>query len=426
MVRLRWRGHRDDGGQAAGAPDNGLRPDGTGAPTTGWARPASSGPSQVPGWLQLAAGWAWRLLVVGVVIYLTFRLASVLRLVVLPFIAALLLTALLQPLTTRLRRAGLPSLAATWCTLLIAVAVLAAVGVLAATQTSADYQTLAREVGNTVHDLQRWLAGPPFHFRQSSLEQLSNRVLAFLKQHQSAVAGTVLSGGRIFLEILAGLVLMLFVTFFLLKDGDRIWAWLTGFLSADTRQRARGAGSAAWQAITYYVRGTIAVAAIHAVVIGITLWIMGVPLLAPLVILVFLAAFVPLVGILVAGALAVAVTLSTKGWVAALVLVAVFILENQLESHLLQPLVVGRMVRLHPLAIILALAVGAAIAGIAGAIVAVPIAAALVRAWPYLRGWVPGPSGPGPPGPPGGPGPPGSPEALATQADQAGEPPQRG
>ena len=406
MVRLRWRGHRDDGGQSAGTPDNGLRPDGTGGPTTGWARPASSGQSQVPGWLQLTAGWAWRLLVVGVVIYLTFRLASVLRLVVLPFIAALLLTALLLPLTARLRRAGLPSLAATWCTLLIAVAVFAGAGALAATQTSADYQTLAHEVGNTVHDLQRWLAGPPFHFRQSSLEQLSNRVLAFLKQHQSAVAGTVLSGGRIFLEILAGLVLMLFVTFFLLKDGDRIWAWLTGFLSADARQRARGAGSAAWQAITYYVRGTIAVAAIHAVVIGITLWIMGVPLLAPLVILVFLAAFIPLVGILVAGALAVAVTLSTKGWVAALILVAVFILENQLESHLLQPLVVGRMVRLHPLAIILVLAVGAAVAGIAGAIVAVPITAALVRAWPYLQGQAPAPP-------------------AGAHADQPGEAPQR-
>ena len=216
---------------------------------------------------------------------------------------------------------------------------------------------------------------------------------------------------------------MLFVTFFLLKDGDRIWAWLTGFLCAEARQRARGAGAAAWQALTYYVRGTIAVAAIHAVVIGIALWMLGVPLLAPLVILVFLAAFVPLVGILVAGPLAVAVTLGTKGWVAALVLVAVFILENQLESHLLQPLVVGRMVRLHPLAIILVLAVGAAIAGIAGAIVAVPITAALVRAWPYLRGRVPGPSArdrPGRPAPR-----PGSPEALATQADQAGQAPQR-
>src|SRR5215472_18326781 len=125
MVRLRWRGHRDHGGQSAGTPDNGLRPDGTGAPTTGWARPAGGGPAQVPGWLQLTAGWAWRLLVVGVVIYLAFRLASALRIVVLPFIAALLLTALLQPLTRRLREAGLPALTATWCTLLVAVAALA-------------------------------------------------------------------------------------------------------------------------------------------------------------------------------------------------------------------------------------------------------------------------------------------------------------
>src|SRR5215469_4108604 len=301
MARLRWPGRRDEGGEAAETPDNGQRPDGNGTPMAGWTRPAGGGQSQVPAWLQLTAGWAWRLLVVGVVIYLTFRLASALRVVVLPCIAALL-----QPLSSRLRQAGLPALAATWCTLLVAVVVLAGAAALAATQTSADYQTLARELGNTVHDLQGWLAGPPFHFRQSSLEELSNRILAFLKQHQSAVAGTVLSGGRIFLEILAGLILMLFVTFFLLKDGDRIWAWLVGFLSPDARQRARGAGSAAWQAITYYVRGTIAVAAIHAVVIGITLWIMGVPLLAPLVILVFLAAFVPLVGILVAGALAVA------------------------------------------------------------------------------------------------------------------------
>ena len=139
----------------------------------------------------------------------------------------------------------------------------------------------------------------------------------------------------------------------------------------------------------YYVRGTIAVAAIHAVVIGFSLWVLGVPLLVPLVILVFLAAFVPLIGILVAGALAVGVTLGTQGWIAAVVLVAIFILENQLESHLLQPLVVGRMVRLHPLAIILVLGVGGIVAGIPGAIVAVPTAAALVRAAPYLRGTQP-------------------------------------
>jgi predicted PurR-regulated permease PerM len=384
MRRRQWLGHRNRDGDAGGPGQDGTPPGGGTAGGAGWAEPAT--PSQVPGWLQLAAGWSWRLLVVGVVVYLTFRVASTLRLVVLPFIAALLLTALLLPLTGRLRRAGMPGLAATWCTLLVAVAVLAGAAALAATQTSADYQTLVHELGNTTHDLQRWLAGPPFRFRQSSLAQLSNRLLAFLKQHQSAVAGTVLSGGKIFLEILAGLVLMLFVTFFLLKDGDRIWAWLVGFLSPEGRRRAQGAGTAAWEALTYYVRGTIAVAAIHAVVIGFALWVMGVPLLVPLVILVFLAAFIPLVGILVAGALAVAVTLGTRGWVAAVVLVIIFILENQLESHLLQPLVVGRMVRLHPLAIILVLAVGAAVAGIAGAAVAVPTAAALVRAGPYLQG----------------------------------------
>jgi predicted PurR-regulated permease PerM len=315
-----------------------------------------------------------------------FRVASVLRVVVLPCVAALLLTALLQPLTSRLRRLGLPALAATWCTILLVVAVLAGASTLAATRATADYPNLVDQVKHTGTELQSWLAGPPFHIRNANITDLSNRMLTFLKQHQSMVLGTVVSGGKIFLEILAGLVLMLFVTFFLLKDGDRIWAWLTGFLRPDSRERTRLAGTAAWQALTYYVRGTIAVAAIHAVVIGFSLWVLGVPLLVPLTILVFVAAFIPLIGILVAGTLAVLVTLATQGWIAAVVLVAIFILENQLEGHLLQPLVVGRMVRLYPLAVILVLAVGGVVAGIPGAIVAVPTTAALVRAVPYLRG----------------------------------------
>ena len=351
--------------------------------------PEPSQAAQVPRWLQRAAGWSWRLLLVGLVVYLAFRVASVLRLVVLPCVAALLLTALLHPLLSRFRRLGLPALAATWCTLLIAVAILAGAGTLAVTRTTADYPHLVDELRHTVTQLQASLAGPPFHVRHAGIQGLSNRALKYLQQHQSLVAGTVVSGGKIFLEILAGLVLMLFVTFFLLKDGPRIWAWLVGFLGRDSRQRVDLAGSAAWQALVYYVRGTITVAAIHAVVIGFSLWVLGVPLLVPLVILVFLAAFVPLIGILVAGALAVAVTLGTQGWIAAVVLVVIFILENQLESHLLQPLVVGRMVKLHPLAIILVLAVGGIVAGIPGAIVAVPTAAALVRAAPYLRGTQP-------------------------------------
>jgi len=388
-----------DAGYATAGPRSG-----DGAPGPAAAAPGPAAPRaepRVPGWLERAAGWSWRLLILGVLIYATFRVVGVLRLVVLPCVGALLLTALLQPLTQRLRQAGLPALAATWCTFLAALAVLAGVVVLAATRTSADYQRLVTDVGSTSDDLQRWLAGPPFHLHRAGLEQLSNRLLTFLKQHQSAVAGTVVSGGRIFLEVVAGLVLMLFVTFFLLKDGERIWAWLTSFFGDEARTRTRGAGAAAWQALTWYVRGTVAVAAIHAVVIGTTLWIMGVPLLVPLVVLVFLAAFVPLVGILVAGTLAVAVTLATRGWVAGLVLVAIFILENQLEGHLLQPLVVGRLVRFHPLAIILVLAVGGVAGGIAGAVVAVPLAVALFRAIPYLLGRADGAGSAGSTGPAG-------------------------
>jgi len=339
----------------------------------------------VPRFLQRGAAWSWRLLVIGLLIYVAFRLASALSLVVLPCVAALLLAALLQPLTARLRRTGLPPLAATWCTVLAAVVVLAGISVLAANRVSADYPRLHTEVKHTAHEVQASLASSPFHLNSARLEQYSNELLHFLSQHKSLVAGTVVTGGKIFLEILAGLVLMLFVMFFLLKDGERIWAWLVKGLRPNVRERANNAGSAAWAALVNYMRGTTAVAAIHAVVIGLALWVLGVPLLVPLIILVFLAAFVPLVGILVAGALAILVTLGTKGWVAALILLGIFLVENQVESHLLQPLVVGRIVRLHPLAIILVLAVGGIIAGIAGAIVAVPFAAALSYAWPHLR-----------------------------------------
>ena len=351
---------------------------------------------QVPRFLQRAAAWSWRLLLVGLLIYVAFRLASTLRLVVLPCIAALLLTALLQPLTARLRKV-MPALAATWCTVLVAIVVLAGIITLAANRASADYPTLVTEVKHTAREVQASLAGPPFHLSSKRLQQLSSQLVKFLSSHQSQVAGTVLTGGKIFLELLTGLILMMFVTFFLLKDGERIWAWLMKGLSPGSRRRADNAGAAAWSALVNYIRGTTAVAAIHAIFIGLALWILGVPLLVPLIILVFLAAYVPLIGILVAGALAILVTLGTKGWIAALILLAVLLAENQIESHLLQPLVVGRIVRLHPLAIILVLAVGGVIAGIAGAIVAVPAAAAISYAWPYLQRDQPVPPGRGEP-----------------------------
>lgn len=342
--------------------------------------------STVPALLRHAAAWSWRLLLVAAVAYLTFKVADALRLFVIPLIAAMLLSALLQPLTALLRRHGLSALAATWCTLLATIAVLAGLGTLVTNRVQADYPRLAAEVRSTVREVKAYLAGPPFRLSGHRLNQLSSKLLTYLSQHKSVVAGTVLTGGRYFIEVLTGLILTFFITFFLLKDGHKIWSWLISGLRPVARSRAHRAGDAAWQALVSYVRGTTVVAAIHALFIGLALWLIGVPLLVPLVILVFIAAYVPLIGILVVGALAILVTLATKGWVGAVILLAVFLAENQVESHLLQPLVVGRIVRLHPLAIIVVLAVGGIVAGIPGAIVAVPTAAVVSYAWPYLKG----------------------------------------
>jgi predicted PurR-regulated permease PerM len=350
--------------------------------------------SRVPRWLQTGAAWSWRLLILAAAIYLVARVLSLLSIVVVPCIVALLLTALLQPLTARLRRAGLPALAATWVTLLIVAVVFGGLVMLIAARVSADYPSLVAETRHTISEIESLLAGPPFNLKSNSVQRFLNNIPGYLSKHKSLVEGTVLTGGKIASEFFGGLVLMLFVMFFLIKDGERIWAWLLGAMRTQTARRWDRAGHAAWLAVVYYMRGTVAVAAIHAVVVGVVLSVMGVPLALPLALLVFLAAFVPLVGLLVAGALAIVVTLAAKGWVDAVILLGVLIIEDQLEAHLLQPQVVGRVIRLHPLAIILALAVGAVLAGIPGAVVAVPVVAVITRALPELRQRQPGDLGP--------------------------------
>jgi predicted PurR-regulated permease PerM len=369
------------------APPEATRPDrapeAPGAPGAPEA-PEGSG-TGVPRWLQTAAAWSWRLLLLAIAAYIVARVAATLYVVVVPCAAAILLTALLQPLAGRLRRAGLGPLGATWCTLLLAIVALAAGVFLVTNRVQAEYPNLVAQFKHTTADIQSWLAGPPFHLRTGNLQRLSNNVVKYLSQHKSLVEGTVVTGSRIVVEILAGVVLCFFVSFFLIKDGNRIWGWLTGRLAAERKRRTDLAGRAAWQSVVYYVRGTVAVAAIHATVMGITLTIMGAPLVAPLAFFMFLAAFVPLIGVLVAGGLAILVVLATKGWIAALILFGILVVMNQLEGHLLQPQVVGKMVRLHPLAVILVLAVGGVVAGIAGAVVAVPITAAVTSAARALR-----------------------------------------
>jgi predicted PurR-regulated permease PerM len=366
----------------AGPVPGGPVPGGTGS--AGSAPPAAR-EADVPRWLRASAGWAWRLLLLAALLYVAGRVASLLYLVVVPFAAAILLTALLQPLTARLRRAGLGPLSATWCTLLLAFVLIGGAVWLVTARVEAEYPTLLVQLRHTSTQIQSWLAGPPFHIRTGNLEKISDNLVNYLSTHRSALEGAALTGGRIAVELLAGIVLCFFISFFLIKDGERIWSWLVSGLSEDRRRRANVAGPAAWQAVVYYVRGTIAVAAIHSVVMAITLTIIGSPLVAPLALFMFVAAFVPLAGVLIAGTAALLVVLAAKGLIAAAIVLGVMIVMNQLEGHLLQPQVIGKMVRLHPLAVILVLAVAGVVAGIAGAVVAVPITAALTSASRALR-----------------------------------------
>jgi len=341
--------------------------------------------ADVPRWIRIAAAWAWRLLLLAVVLYVLARLAALLYIVVVPCAASLLLTALLHPLYARLRRRGLPPLAATWSTLLLALVVLAGVTAVATARVEQQYRALLAQLRHTATQLQDWLAGSPFHVRAGNISKTSGTIVKYLSQHQSLVEGTALTGARIAAETLGGVVLAIFVTFFLIKDGRKIWLWLIRLMRPANRERVDRAGRLAWITVEYYMRGTVAVAAIQMVVMGITLTVVNAPLAIPIALLLFLAAFVPLVGVLVAGTLAVLVTLAAKGLIDAIIVLGVLVVMNQLEGHLLHPQIVGKMVRLHPLAVILVLAVGAVVAGIAGAVVAVPLTAVISRFVAELR-----------------------------------------
>ncbi|MFC7583344.1 AI-2E family transporter [Nonomuraea antimicrobica] len=338
----------------------------------------------VPPVLAKMATWSACLILVGVVVYFIVQAIARLAFVALPVAIALLLTALLFPLTKVLRNAGLRPIYATWITMLVALAVLVGTGWLVGARAGEEFTNLVRQVQETARSVQEWLITGPLHLKEAQITGYVDEIAAMVNAQRTAITGTVLSAGAVAVEVLASIVLLLFVTFFLLKDGDRIWVW---FLKAfgGVAPRVDRAGRAAWTTLSHYVQGTVAVAAVHGLVMGIVLAGMGVPLWAPLAVLIFFASFIPIVGIFFAGTVATLVTLGAKGLVYALIFLGILIVEQQLENHVLQPLIVGRALNFHPLAIILVLSIGGILAGIAGAAVAVPVAAVIYRALPELR-----------------------------------------
>jgi predicted PurR-regulated permease PerM len=336
-------------------------------------------PLPVPMLLRNGAGWVWRLLVVAAGAYALVWLLDRLYLLVLPIIGAVFIAALLRPLVLFFHQRGLHRGLATWLTILIGLAIFGGVVFFVVNRVTSASGTLAAQLTDLVHHVRNILVRD-FHLKTKSVNSLETRVVNFINQHRSTLVHGVLSTAVAIGQAAAGAVLAFFTTFYLLYDGDRIWDWLVGVFPARARSRVHDAGREAFGRISGWVRGTFLIAVFHALVVAAVLAGLGSPLVAPLALLMFLGSFIPIVGSLIFGTLAALVTLVNLGLVPALILGGVLILDSQVEAHLLQPFLVGRYVRLHPLAVVIIIAGGGLLEGIEGAIVALPITSAMYAA----------------------------------------------
>lgn len=344
---------------------------------------SSGSPMPVPPLLRDLAGWAWRILVLALTAYLLLRALNILYLIVLPFFAAMFATSLAYPAVRLLRGRGLSRAWSTWITMFVALILLTGVAVFVVDRAASEYPQLVTQFSAAVTKFRHFLTND-LHVKSSSTASIGNTITVYLNKHESAVASGALTGITTVAEVLAGSVLWFFMTFFLLYDGENIWGWVVGLFPEQARGRVVGAGLQAWDRLAGFVRGTFIIAVIHAVVAAIALSIIRVPLVAPLTLLVFVGSFLPIVGSAIFGSLAVAITLVTRGTAYGGILAAVLIVDNQVEAHYLQPVLVGRYVRLHPLAVALSIAAGGVLEGIPGAVIAVPLVAVVYAVLRYL------------------------------------------
>ncbi|MFE3632125.1 AI-2E family transporter [Streptomyces goshikiensis] len=341
----------------------------------------------VPWGMRVAAEVSWRLLLLAGMLWVLMKVISEVQLVVLAFVAALLVTALLQPFVVRLRRLGLPRGLATAVTAILGFVVIGLVGWFVVWQVMDNLDDLSDRVRDGINELKLWLLDSPFHVTEKQINDIAKNLTDTIGTNTEEITSAGLQGVTVLVEVLTGMLLAMFSTLFLLYDGKRIWHWVLGLVPAPARAGVAGAGPRAWRTLTAYVRGTVLVALIDAVFIGLGLYFLDVTMAVPLAVFIFLFAFIPLVGAVISGALAVVVALVTQGVFTALSVLAVVLLVQQIEGHVLQPFILGRAVRVHPLAVVLSVAAGGMVAGIGGAVVAVPLVAVTNTVVVYLRAY---------------------------------------
>ena len=304
------------------------------------------------------------------------------RLLVIPTLIALILSAAIGPFVNLLRRRGMPGAAATGIAFVGLLALLAGVITVIVISVRSQWSELVQQAASGLDELEKFLLTGPFPLDQEQLNQAREGIIQFATSSQ--VRSGAISGLSVVTEFIAGASLMVVILFFFLKDGEKIWNFFLRPFNGRREAKLRRVGRRTLEVLGGYVRGTAIVALVDTVAIGAALLILQVPLAIPLAIIVFMGAFIPLVGATVAGILAALVALVANGPVVALIVVAVVIAVNQLEGDLLQPIVMGNTLQLHALVILMALTAGTILAGIIGAVLSVPLAAV---AWAVIQVW---------------------------------------
>ncbi|HEY6856834.1 MAG TPA: AI-2E family transporter [Mycobacterium sp.] len=334
--------------------------------------------------VRKTAAWAWRLLVILVALVALLWVIKRLEIIVVPLLLALMLSALLVPMVDWLDRRGAPRGGAVALVLLSGFAILGGILTFVISQFVVGLPDLVNQVTRSIDSTRNWLIEGPLHLSRQQIENAGNAAIQALQNNQAKLTSGALSTAAAVTEIITAALLMMFTLIFFLYGGRNIWHYVTKIFPVDVRDRVRAAGTAGYGSLIGYVRGTFLVALVDAVGVGTGLAIMSVPLALPLASLVFLGAAIPLVGAVISGFLAVVVALLAKGFVYALITLGVIIGVNQLEAHILQPLVMGRAVSIHPLAIVVAISSGSVLAGIVGALLAVPTVAFFNNAFHVL------------------------------------------
>jgi putative heme transporter len=330
--------------------------------------------------VRKSAAWAWRLLVLLVAVLAVLWVMKRLGVIVVPVALALMLTALLLPGVDWLDKRGVPRGGAVFLLLLTGFAVLGGILAFVISQFVQGVPALVEQVSHSIDSVRGWLINGPPHLSSQQIDNFARSSIEALRANQARLTSGALSTAATVTEIVTGAFVVLFTLIFFLYGGRNIYRFVTQIFPVSVREKVRAAGKAGFSALIGYVRATFLVALVDATGIGSGLAIMGVPLALPLASLVFLGAFIPLVGAVITGFLAVIVALIAKGLIYALITFGLIIAVNQLEAHVLQPLVMGRAVSIHPLAVVLGITAGGVLGGIVGALLAVPAIAFVDRA----------------------------------------------